>query len=82
MRMPSFSRELEDWVEYLLETEQTVDDAIERTTSEAVASWLKENRGEIEAEMKGSATATFVTQGEIISDPEKEFGEPAKGTKI
>ena len=33
-----------DWAEYLDETDQSVNDAIERTTSFATAGFLRENR--------------------------------------
>ena len=89
MRMPSFSRSHDDWADYLLESELTVDDAIEKTSSGAVASWLEDERGMIEAVMdtKGTAVATFMTEGEIVDSLESEDEEvldegPAKGVRV
>jgi len=90
MRMPSFSRSYDDWADYLLESELTVDDAIEKTSSRAVASWLDDERGMIEAVMdtKGSAVATFMTKGEIVDSPEESEDDevldegPAKGIRV
>lgn len=89
MRMPSYSRSFSDWADYLLEEEMTVDDAIEKTSSEAVASWLDDKRGFIEAviQEEGTATATFMTQGDIVDSSELEDYEddpiiPAKGIRV
>ena len=89
MRMPSYSRSYSDWADYLLEEEITIDDAIEKTSSDAVASWLDDKRGKIEAvvQERGTATATFVTQGDIIDSSElEEFDTddavPAKGIRV
>jgi hypothetical protein len=78
MRMPSFSKSYEEWADYLLESEMTVDEVIEKTTSDAVASWLDESRFQIEDVMqdKGVAVATFITQGSIVENPEDEIEEP------
>lgn len=92
MRMPSFSRSYDDWADYLLESELTIDDAIEKTSSSVVASWLDDERGMIEAVMdtKGTAVATFMTKGEILVDSPEEESEddevldegPAKGIRV
>jgi len=96
MRMPSFSKSFKDWAEYLRESDMTIDEAIEKTTSDAVASWLEENRDRIEDIMdaEGTAIATFVTQGTIVDSPEDELEDepethydtddsvPVKGIKI
>ena len=89
MRMPSYSRSFDDWADYLLEEEMTVDDAIAKTSSDAVASWLGDKRGFIEAVIheKGTATATFMTQGDIVDSEELEdYADddvvPAKGIRV
>lgn len=88
MRMPSYSRSFSDWADYLFEEELTVDDAIEKTSSSTVASWLDDKRGEIEAviQARGTATATFVTQGDVVDSEELEEytddGMPAKGIRV
>ena len=88
MRMPSFSRSYSTWADYLLEQDMTVDDAIEKTSSEAVASWLEDSRSMLDDALseKGTATATFMTQGDIMDDPEEEEDVddvlPAKGIRV
>lgn len=95
MRMPSYSRSYEEWADYLIKSEMSVDDAIEKTSSEAVASWLDERRIEIEAivAIKGTAVATFVTKGELVEDvsefveeveeeAKSEDEQPAKGIRV
>jgi len=89
MRMPSYSRSFEEWADYLLEEEMTVDDAIAKTSSDFVADWLGDQRSFIEAAIheKGTATATFVTQGDIVDSEELEDNAdddavPAKGIRV
>jgi hypothetical protein len=91
MRMPSYSRSYEDWADYLLEHGLSVDDAINKTSSEAVASWLDERRDYIEGvlKVKGTAVATFMTEAEFIEmeeessdDPDYDDEVPAKGIRV
>ncbi len=68
-RMPR-NKKVQDWAEYLDETDQSVNDAIERTTSFATAGFLRENRYLIEARMSTlSLRASFeATEIEFVDD--------------
>ena len=50
-RMPSWSRDIQEWADYLLDEGMSVWDAIDKTSSEAVASWLDDKAGEIQGKM-------------------------------
>jgi len=65
-------RSVQEWAEYLNETDQSVDDAVERTESVATAGWLQENRYKIETRrMNLEATASFeASDVEFPSDDE------------
>lgn len=68
-RMPR-NQKIQDWAEYLSETDQNVDDALDRTSSFVTAGFLRENRYLIEARMSTlSLRASFeATEVEFVED--------------
>jgi hypothetical protein len=66
------NRKVKDWAEYLNETDQSVDDAIDRTSSFATAGFLRQNRYKIEMKMaKLSKTASIeASKVEFVEDEE------------
>ena len=70
-RMPSWSRSVSAWAEYLEDTDQSVDEAIEKTSSESVAEWLEENKWRIVSRLN-SVEMEAVSSAEILTDEEVE----------
>lgn len=71
-RMPRNKR-VKDWAEYLNETDQSVDEAIEKTSSFATAGFLRNNRHRIEARMSKlmSKSASFEAKEVAFADDEE-----------
>ena len=90
-RMPSWSRSINVWRKYLLEESMSVDDAIEKTTSVAVAGWLQENRSQINvvdfettssAEIISTEDAEAVLSTSHEPDSDEQPSEFQRGTKV
>ena len=81
-RMPK-TKSVSAWASFLKEEDLTVIEAIDRTTSLQMKEWLRDNALEINdaVEEREEAVATFITEAEIIDEPEKEV-KPAKGVKL
>jgi len=94
MRMPSFSRKVGEWVEYLQETNQTVDDILGYTKNASLKVWLEEERWKIEARLntvvrEAKSEVEFLTVEEaeaVLSSPHEPDakGQPAlqRGRKV
>jgi len=94
MRLPTHSRSVEKWVEYLKETEQTIDNVFEKTSNRELVEWLEEARWKIESRLNtvvrsAKESAEFLTVEEaeaVLSTPNEpdSKGQPAlqKGYKV
>jgi hypothetical protein len=71
------------WASFIGEENLSFDDAVERTSSSVMKSWLRNNEDRIMDKLeKETATATFVTPAEFVEEVENDEGSPAAGIKI
>jgi len=94
MRMPTFSRKVGEWVDYLQQTEQSIDDVLGYTKNAGLKIWLEEERWKIEARLntvvrQAKAEVEFLTVEEaeaVFSTPNepdsKGQSSPQRGQKV
>lgn len=90
-RMPSWSRSINVWRKYLDDESMSVDEAIEKTSSDVVADWLEENRSRfnvVEFETTSKAEIISTQEAEAVlstshePDSDEQPSEFQRGTKV